>query len=253
MRDRLFSGADVEEALAAAAATLGLPLAELRYVVLDPGGPSGRGLNATPARIAVMVQERPATGRAFSGRVSREPAGAPSGEPTAPPVPVDVGAGVRTVVRALADAGQLDLVCEVEEDEEALRVRLGGPDVAFFHGEDGKGGELRALEHLLQRMYGPQLFPKWLRLEAAGLRERRAQALADEARAVAAAVRQDGQPRRLEPMNSYERRLVHVALQGEPGVTTHSEGEGTERRVTIGPAAPGEDAARTATGESDGR
>ena len=48
MRDRVFSGPDVEEALAIAAASLGLPRAELRYVVLDPGTAGGRGLKPTP-------------------------------------------------------------------------------------------------------------------------------------------------------------------------------------------------------------
>ncbi|HVO12563.1 MAG TPA: R3H domain-containing nucleic acid-binding protein [Vicinamibacteria bacterium] len=257
MRDRLFSGADVDEALAAAAASLGLPIAELRYLVLDPGGPGGRGLNATPARIAVMVQDRPAPSgagspRRFTREAASRPAAGPAAGPAAPPI--DVKAGVRTVVQALAEAGPLDLTCEIDEEEAALLVRLGGADAAFFLGEDGKGGELRALEHLLQRTYGPQLYPRWLRLEVTGSRERRAQALAEEARAMAAAVRQDGRPRSLEPMNSYERRLVHIALQGEPGVTTYSEGEGTQRRVTIGPAVPGRDeAAGPGPGETDGR
>jgi spoIIIJ-associated protein len=50
----------------------------------------------------------------------------------------------------------------------------------------------------------------------------------------------------MEPLNAYERRVVHVALQGEPGVTTYSVGEGSARRVTVGPAAPG------ASGAPDG-
>jgi spoIIIJ-associated protein len=41
----------------------------------------------------------------------------------------------------------------------------------------------------------------------------------------------------MEPMNAYERRVVHVALQAEPGVTTYSVGEGPSRRVTVAPAA----------------
>ena len=62
MKDHVFSGADVPEALALAAANLGLPLAELRYVVLEPGTPGGRGLSPTPARIAVLLHEEPAPG-----------------------------------------------------------------------------------------------------------------------------------------------------------------------------------------------
>ncbi len=51
--------------------------------------------------------------------------------------------------------------------------------------------------------------------------------------------RADGQARTLEPMNAYERRIVHLALQHEPGLTTHSVGEGHERRVRIEPSAEG--------------
>ncbi len=255
MRDRLFSGADVEEALAAAAASLGLPIAELRYVVLEPGGAGGRGLNPTPARIAVMVQEPGYRGGPERRQSPPAPGPAVSDREAGPRPPVDVKAGVRAVVRAVAEAGRLDLSCEIEEEPELVVVRLGGPDAAFFHGEDGRGEELRALEHLLQRMYAAVLHPRWLRLEAAGLRERRAQALAEEARSVAASVRQDGHPRSLEPMNSYERRLVHLALQGEPGITTYSVGEGGERRVTIGPTTPGAASGSDAPpdGDPDGR
>ncbi len=39
-------------------------------------------------------------------------------------------------------------------------------------------------------------------------------------------------------MNAYERRVVHVALQAEPGVTTYSVGQGSDRRVTVAPAGP---------------
>jgi spoIIIJ-associated protein len=83
------------------------------------------------------------------------------------------------------------------------------------------------------------LQPRALRLTGEGFRERRDQALAEEARRLAEAVRADGQPRAMEPLNAYERRVVHLALQDEPDVTTYSVGEGSARRVTVGPATPG--------------
>ena len=91
----------------------------------------------------------------------------------------------------------------------------------------------------VQRLHGAALQPRALRFTCEGFRERRDQALVEEARRLAAAVRADGQPREMEPQNAYERRVVHVALQGEPGVTTFSVGEGSARRVTVGPAALG--------------
>ena len=227
MKDRLFSGPDVDEALAVAAASLGLPRAELRYVVLDRGSAGGRGLSPTPARIAVLLRDSPRT--AGPEREARD-------RGAVPPPPPDPRAGIRETIRAVAEAGGLDVDPEIEETEEAIVVRLRGPDQAFFLGAEGKGEVLRATEHLLQRLYGAALQPRFLRLTCEGFRERRDLALAQEARRLAEAVRADGQPREMEPLNAYERRVVHVALQGEPGVVTFSVGEGSARRVTVAPA-----------------
>jgi len=226
VKDRLFSGPDVDEALSVAAASLGLPRAELRYVVLDSGSAGGRGLKPTPARIAVLLREE------HGGSAGPRAGGA---EPSPPP---DPRAGIRETLRALAEAGGLDVEPEIEEGEEAVLVRLRGPDHAFFVGPDGKGEVLRATEHLLQRLYGAALQPRVLRVTCEGFRERRDQALAEEARRLADAVRAEGQPREMPPLNAYERRVVHVALQDEPGVTTFSVGEGSSRRVTVAPSAP---------------
>jgi spoIIIJ-associated protein len=248
VKDRLFSGADVGEALAVAAASLGLPLSALRYVVLEAGGSGGRGLKPTPARIAVLLHE-PRPSESWTGaRSAAEPQQA---APARAAQPADVPAGIRALVGALAAAGELALGCELEETEEALLVHLQGEGSAFFHGEDGKGEPLRALEHLLQRAYGEPLRPRVLRLRCAGFRERRDQALGDEARRLAAEVRADGQPRTLEPMNAYERRIVHLALQEAGDVRTHSVGEGAQRRVQIEPAPAAESGEPPAGGAGD--
>jgi spoIIIJ-associated protein len=224
VKDRVFSGPDVEEALAAAAASLGIPRGELRFVVLEPGSAGGRGLKPTPARVAVLLEAPPV----------RSPAPREA-EAIVPPDPV---AGLRATIRALADAGGLDVGAEVEEGEEAVVVRLYGADLAFFLGREGRGDVLHATEHLLHRLYGAALQPRALRLTGEGFRERRDEALAVEARGLAEEVRRDGQPRTMAPRNAYERRVVHIALQNEPGVTTYSVGEGLDRRVTVAPAAP---------------
>jgi spoIIIJ-associated protein len=222
VRDRVFSAPDGEEAVAVAAASLGLPRAELRFVVLDAGTPGGRGLGPTPARIAVLVQE---------------PGPPPARERDEPPAePGDVRARLRETIRAIAEAGGLEVEAEVEESEEAVVVRLRGSDQGFFLAPEGRGDVLRATEHLLQRLHGAALHPRALRLTCEGFRERRDQALAEEARRLATAVRTDGQPRTMEPLNAYERRVVHLALRGEPGVATYSVGEGPDRRVTVAPA-----------------
>jgi len=220
MKDRVFTGEDVPGAVAVAAASLGVPEAEVRYVVLDPGSAGGRGLQPTMARVAVMIED-----------TTRPPAGR---EPAAPPV--DARAGIRALVRSVAEAARVDVWAEISEEEEKVVVHLRGPDHAFFFGREGRGDVLRATEHLLQRTYGAEFMPRPLRAECEGFQERRDAALADDARDLAGAVREDGQPRTTEPLNAYERRVVHIALTEEPGVTTFSVGEGAARRVTVAPA-----------------
>jgi len=230
VKDRVFSGVDVAEALAAASRELGLPLAALRYIVLDPGAPARLGLNTTPARIAVLLDD----------------AVAPSGLPSRGEAPPAVGGGdaeaeIRAVVGAVLDAARLDLEVEVESTEDAYAVRLAGPDREFFYGEEGE--VLRSLEHVLQRI--PARGGEERRrvvVECEGYRERRDEALRDEAVALAAAVKASGEARTTRPLNSYERRIVHLAVAAEEGLATFSVGEGENRRVTIAPrpaTAPG--------------
>ncbi len=73
-------------------------------------------------------------------------------------------------------------------------------------------------------------------LDTEGYRSRREETLKRLARKNAQHVRQTGRPVSMEPMNPYERRILHSALQGFSGVTTHSEGEEPNRHVVITPA-----------------
>jgi spoIIIJ-associated protein len=72
-------------------------------------------------------------------------------------------------------------------------------------------------------------------LDTEGYRSRREETLKRLARKNAQQVRQSGRPVSMEPMNPYERRILHSALQGFSGVTTHSEGEEPNRHVVITP------------------
>ena len=231
MKDRIYSGVDIDDAVAVAAANLGLPKAALRYVVLETGSAGGRGLKPTPARIAVMLEDAP------------EPGGARRAAAVRPAPAADPRAGLLATIRAVAEAAGLEVEARIEEAEEALLVQLEGKDREFFLEPDGKAEVLQATEHLLLRLYGAQLQPRAVRLTGEGFRERRDEALAAEARRVAGEVRASGQAQTLPRLNAYERRVVHMALQAEPGITTQSAGEGAERRLTVAPAGSGEPAA----------
>jgi spoIIIJ-associated protein len=224
VKDRVFSGRDVADALAAAGQALGVPADALRYVVLEAGRPGGLGVSPTPARIAVLLDGAPA----------------PPSREAAPPRPAgDPRAGIRAVVRALGEAAGIDLAAEIEEGEDALRVRLGGSDRGFFLEE---GGEvLRATEHLLIRMFARDVAPRGIRVDCEGYREQREEALRAQALELAAAVTADGKTRTIPALNAYERRIVHLALAEVKGVVTYSVGEGGDRQVTVAPAgaAPG--------------
>ena len=231
MKDRIFSGVDVGDAVAIAAANLGLPKAELRYVVLDAGSPGGRGLSPTPARIAVMLG-----GRLGPSDPGPEGGDGPPERLSPPPAGPDPREGLLETIRAVAEAGGLEVHAELEDAEEALLVRLIGKDREFFLEPDGRAEVLQATEHLLLRLYGAKLQPRAVRLTGDGFRERRDEALAAEARRLAAEVRAAGEPRTMPRLNAYERRVVHMALAGEPGIRTSSAGEGAERRLTVAPA-----------------
>jgi spoIIIJ-associated protein len=227
----MFSGATIEEALAAAARTLGLPREALRYVVLDPGQPGVRGLSATPARIAILHDD-PEKARAAGPSLGDDDddMGPPEG---AVPLLLDI---MEELEHALDD----DLGVEVREDEEqGLVVRIEGPGRRWLL--SGEGDALAALDHLLRRILQAQGETARLTLWCEGWRERRDAALRERALELARAVREDGQPRRLEPLNAYERRIVHMAVaELGGGLTTFSEGEGHERFVTIAPGTKAE-------------
>jgi spoIIIJ-associated protein len=221
LSDRAFTGRDIPEAVAAASRALGLPPERLRYVVLEAGTPGAHGIGGTPARIAVLV-DAPA------------PAGVAPGAPSAPPAAP--GPRLRALVRALAEAAGVDLAAEVEEAEGALTVRVEGPGASLLLEEDGE--VFRALEHLLQRAaFRPGARPRVV-LTCPGYKEKRDDDLRAEARALARAVRADGKPRETRPLNSYERRIVHMVVSEEPGLRTFSVGEGADRRVTVALAEP---------------
>jgi len=221
MKDQLFSGRDVAEALAAASRAIGVPLDSLRYVVLEAGRPGALGLGEVAARIAVLLDQSgpapPATGPARGA-------------------PTDAPAGLRAVVGAVSEAVGADLTLELAEAGGDLRAGLTGSACELLLADDAAA--LRALEHLLQRVWARGDDPRRLRVDCAGYRERRDEALRARAHALAAAVRQDGVARTTEPLNAYERRVVHLALDAASGVRTYSVGEGRDRRVTVAPAAP---------------
>lgn len=234
MKDQVFDGATVEDAVSAAARALATPAEGLRYVVLDAGTVAARGLTARPARIAVLLGAAGSPG-------SRSPAAAPAETPgpTAPAAALglaEVAAEIRELVRELARAADTDLSGEVSTTDEAVIVRLEGKGKDLLL--EDEGDVLESLEYLIQLMYRRAIEPRRLVVDCEGYRSDRDRALREEALALAASVAGDGVPRKMRALNSYERRVVHATLTDHPAVRTFSVGEGGERRVTVAPKPP---------------
>jgi spoIIIJ-associated protein len=137
-------------------------------------------------------------------------------------------------VAAIGEAAGEPLQVAFEEGDQVLVARLSGAGEALLLDQGGKG--LRALEHIMQRALAPDE-PRRLLLTSERYRAERDLYLRERALQLASAVRSDGTARETEPLNAYDRRIVHLAIQDEPGLRSFSVGEGSARRVTVAPAA----------------
>lgn len=140
-------------------------------------------------------------------------------------------------LQGLLDAFGLDgEVSTVSVDDETSEVRIEGDELGLLIGQ--KGRTLQAVGDLsrtvLQRRL-PGRHEGRLRVDVAGYRERRREALQRFAQDVAEQVRSSGTRRVLEPMNPADRKVVHDVLNEVDGVTTTSEGEEPRRRVVVLP------------------
>lgn len=121
-----------------------------------------------------------------------------------------------------------------EEDGVRLRIESSGMGVLIGH----RGETLDAIQYLtslhVNRSRKEHGFTR-ITVDTEGYRDRREETLARLASKVASQVRSTGRARTLEPMNPYERRVLHATLQNNPYVTTYSEGEEPNRRVVIAP------------------
>lgn len=121
---------------------------------------------------------------------------------------------------------------EYEGDEGELILDVTGGDLAVLIGRHGR--TLDALQMVVSSLMSSTLrfhYPVVVDIE--GYKTRRKDKLRSLARSAAARAKRQHSRVSLPPMNAYERRLIHIALAEDDGVTTHSEGEEPSRRVVI--------------------
>ena len=151
-----------------------------------------------------------------------------------PPVdPTTVSAVATTFLEGLVSAAGLQGSVLAKVEGENIDIDVLGDDLGFLVGT--KGVTLMALQDLTrvvsQRRLGDH--ETRLRVDVAGYREKRREALSRFAIKVATDVKTSGQARALEPMNSADRKIVHDALVELDGISTRSEGIDPFRRVVV--------------------
>ena len=121
-------------------------------------------------------------------------------------------------------------------DEKNIKLRIDGEHMHMLIGH--RGETLDAIQYLTSLVVNKERKQngyKRVTVDTNDYREKREATLVRLAKKIGEQVRTTGRPRTLEPMNPYERRILHSALQSSPYVTTHSEGEEPNRRVVVTP------------------
>jgi spoIIIJ-associated protein len=146
---------------------------------------------------------------------------------------------VRSVVTRVVEELDLEATVTMDETDEEIRATVEGEDLGLLIGKHGT--TIDALQHVaLRTAYkGGDERRKQVVVDAAGYRERRADALHRAADRAASDALSFGRAVELEPMRAPERKIVHNYLSERTDVETHSEGDEPERRLVITPVRAG--------------
>lgn len=200
------TGKTLEEALEAARDSLKCGADQLEYQILEEGSKGILGFGAKP----VVIE------------ASRKV--------------VAVTEEVKAFIRTILDKMELMAEIRVREEDGNIRVNLAGPKMGLIIGY--RGETLDALQYLTSLVANKERSREEYRrviIDTEGYREKREETLKNLAEKTAWKVNKYGRSIKLDPMNPYERRIIHSSLQNYPDVTTHSEGEEPFRKVVIVP------------------
>lgn len=127
---------------------------------------------------------------------------------------------------------EVEIELEYDEEEDTLEIELKGDDMGVLIGK--RGQTLDSLQYLASLVANKES-EKYIRvkMDTENYRKRRKTTLENLAKNIAYKVKRTRKPVTLEPMNPYERRIIHSALQNDKYVCTHSEGEEPYRKVVI--------------------
>lgn len=205
VKEAIATGATVEEAHANACAQLGVDTTEAEFEILELPEKKRFGLfGGSPAKVRAFIRETPADAAA---------------------------AYLRSI---LSGMGLTDIEVEINEVEAGAELVLTGEDIGFIIGH--RGETLDALQYL-SSLVANHVDESYYRvtLDVGNYREKRKETLENLGKKMAARAVKTGRNASLEPMNPYERRIIHTAVQTVEGAKSWSEGEDLARHVVIGP------------------
>lgn len=140
----------------------------------------------------------------------------------------------KTFLRNVLDAMGIKAEIRIEDEKDGLKINLRGPNMGILIGH--RGETLDSLQYLISLVVNRHNTGKEYKrviLDTENYRQKREETLIKLAKRLVVKVRNTNRSVVLEPMNPYERRIIHSALQDNPYVTTHSEGEEPYRKVVI--------------------
>lgn len=249
MEYKEFSAKTVDDAITAACQEFTVVSSKLDYEVLEEGSSGFLGIGSKPAVIKARVKDESAVEKEIKSANSKNYSANNS-------VAKDVTEKSEvkdTVVKSLATkaAGPLEdvakdflksvftamnmaVVVDVKYDaaERTMDIELNGEEMGVLIGK--RGQTLDSLQYLVSLVVNRDE-DDYIRVkvDTENYRQRRKETLENLAKNISYKVKRTKRPVSLEPMNPYERRIIHSALQNDKYVSTHSEGEEPFRRVVV--------------------
>lgn len=219
---------NIDEAVEAALSELGVTIDEVDVEVLEEGSKGFLGIGSKDACVRVTLKEEK---KAPAPEVKKAvPAVKKSG---ADPVKVAEG-----FLDGIFKAMNLDVDIDVKEGKDnTMSINLSGDNMGIVIGK--RGDTLDSLQYLTSLAVNKNT-EEHIRVsvDTENYREKRSEALVALAKRLADKVARSGRKFTLEPMNPYERRIIHSSLQGNEAVTTFSVGSEPYRKVIIAPKNP---------------
>lgn len=239
MEYKEFSAKTVDDAITAACQDFFVTSDKLDYEVLEEGSSGFLGIGAKPAIIKARVKEE----KEIVKETVKEPVKEVLKEEktfakeTAKVSNMDakeVEEAAKKFLGEVFDAMEMEVIVDAKynDADKTLDIDMRGEEIGILIGK--RGQTLDSLQYLVSLVVNRgQADYIRVKLDTENYRQRRKETLENLAKNIAYKVKRTKRPVSLEPMNPYERRIIHSALQNDRYVTTHSEGEEPFRRVVV--------------------